>query len=155
MEVLLRSLYGATTVMAVPRRPHCGLAQPAVALRKFWTCSKFPPCQREGPLFWQFLVVLRRSMMEPRRTWRCHCGLRRTSIAVAPHLRCDGGMKIEGRFYFVENVCAHILRFKMRITITSVTHQLSGSILVECVVGPTELSTMWKQDLDWLIDSHN
>ena len=26
---------GATTVMAVPRRSHCGLAQPAVALRKF------------------------------------------------------------------------------------------------------------------------
>ena len=35
MEVLLRSLYGATAGMAVPRRPHCGLAQPAVALRKF------------------------------------------------------------------------------------------------------------------------
>ena len=26
---------GATAVMAVPRRSHCGLAQPAVALRKF------------------------------------------------------------------------------------------------------------------------
>ena len=38
IEVLLRSLYGATAVMAVPRRPHCGLAQPAVALRKFLTC---------------------------------------------------------------------------------------------------------------------
>ncbi len=35
MEVLLRSLYGATAVMAVPRRPHCGLAQPAMTLRKF------------------------------------------------------------------------------------------------------------------------
>ena len=38
MEVLLRSLYGATVVtavMALPRRFHCGLAQPAVALRKF------------------------------------------------------------------------------------------------------------------------
>ena len=44
MEVLLRFLYdtcnhgghgGATAVMAVPRRSHCGLAKPAVALRKF------------------------------------------------------------------------------------------------------------------------
>ena len=46
------SLYGATAVMAVPRQC-CGgnggaaaipltLAQPAVALRKFCTCSKFP-----------------------------------------------------------------------------------------------------------------
>ena len=34
-EVLLRSMYGATAVMAVPRRPHCGLARPAVAMRKF------------------------------------------------------------------------------------------------------------------------
>ena len=35
MKVLLRSLYGVTAVTAVTRRPHCGLAQPAVALRKF------------------------------------------------------------------------------------------------------------------------
>ncbi len=35
MEVLMRSLYCGTAVMAVPRRPHCGLAQPAVALWKF------------------------------------------------------------------------------------------------------------------------
>ena len=28
---------------------------------------------------------------EPRRSWRCHCGLCRTSTAVAPLLRCDGG----------------------------------------------------------------
>ena len=27
---------------------------------------------------------------EPRRSWRCHCGLCRTSTAVAPRLRCDG-----------------------------------------------------------------
>ena len=62
MEVLLWSLYGATAVMAVPRRSRrCGggnggaaaipltLAQRAVALRKFCTRSKFPPCHREGP----------------------------------------------------------------------------------------------------------
>ena len=56
--MLLRSLYGATAVMAVSRRC-CGgnggaaailtLAQPAVALGKFCTCSKFPPGHREGP----------------------------------------------------------------------------------------------------------
>ena len=27
---------------------------------------------------------------EPRRSWRCHCGLCRTNTAVAPRLRCDG-----------------------------------------------------------------
>ena len=73
MEVLLRSLYGATAVMAVPRRPHCGLDQLPVALWKFWTTA------------------------DPRRSRRCHCGLRRTSTAVAPCLRCDDGSTAEAR----------------------------------------------------------
>ena len=30
--------------------------------------------------------------VEPRRSWRFHCGLYRTSTAVAPRLRCDGGI---------------------------------------------------------------
>ena len=29
---------------------------------------------------------------EPRRSWRCHCGLCLTSTAVAPRLQCDGGI---------------------------------------------------------------
>ena len=28
----------------------------------------------------------------PRRSWWCHCGLCHTSTAVAPRLRCDGGI---------------------------------------------------------------
>ena len=31
---------------------------------------------------------------QPRRSWRCHCGLCRTSTAVAPGLRCDGGIRL-------------------------------------------------------------
>ena len=90
MEVLLRSLYG---VMVVPRRPHCGLAQPSVALRKFWTCSKFPP--RKAAVLTVFrgaTAINDGTTAEPRRSWRCHCGLCRTSTAVAPGLRCDGGI---------------------------------------------------------------
>ena len=30
---------------------------------------------------------------ELRRSWRCHCGLCRTSTAVAPRIRCDGGIR--------------------------------------------------------------
>ena len=30
---------------------------------------------------------------EPRRSWRCHCRLCRTSTAVAPRLRCGGGRR--------------------------------------------------------------
>ena len=32
---------------------------------------------------------------EPLRSWRCHCGLCRTSTAMAPRLRCDGGITAE------------------------------------------------------------
>ena len=34
---------------------------------------------------------------EPRRSRRCHCGLCRTSTAVAPSLRCDGSSTAEAR----------------------------------------------------------
>ena len=30
---------------------------------------------------------------EPLRSWRCNCGLCRTSTAVEPRLRCDGGRR--------------------------------------------------------------
>ena len=30
---------------------------------------------------------------EPQPSWRCHCGLCRTSTAVAPRLQCDGGRR--------------------------------------------------------------
>ena len=35
---------------------------------------------------------------EPRRSRRCHWGLCRTSTAVAPRLRCDGGSTAEAGF---------------------------------------------------------
>ena len=31
---------------------------------------------------------------EPRRSWRCYCGLCRTCTAMAPGLRCDGGITV-------------------------------------------------------------
>ena len=34
---------------------------------------------------------------EPRRSWRCPCGLCRTSTAVVPRLRCDGTSTAEAR----------------------------------------------------------
>ena len=34
---------------------------------------------------------------EPRRSRRCHCGICRTSTAVAPRRRCDGGSTVEAR----------------------------------------------------------
>ena len=102
MEVLLRSLYGTTAVMAVPRR--------------YWRCRGNPteigqtrggtaevlnvfkvsavPRRRSA-----FLTVFRDASAindgttaEPRRSWRCYCGLCRTSTAMSP------------RYYYAEIV---------------------------------------------------
>ena len=105
--MLLRSLYGATAVMAVSRRC-CGgnggaaailtLAQPAVALRKFCTymfkVSAVPP-RRSAMLtvFRGATAINDRTTAEPLRPWRCNYGLCRASTAVAPRLRCDGGRR--------------------------------------------------------------
>ena len=38
-------------------------------------------------------AITDRTTAEPQRLWRCHCGSCRTSTAVAPRLRCDGGRR--------------------------------------------------------------
>ena len=48
---------------------------------------------------------------EPRRSWRCHCGLCRTSTAVVPRLRCDGGIT-ETRN--IERIETRIVYFKKK-----------------------------------------
>ena len=128
----------------MPRRSHCGLAQPAVACGSFEhvqsfrrapakvrNFDSFPRCQcglcrtstavaprlrcdgtstakarrnmlkvtavppRRSAVLTVFRGATRindGTTVEPRRSWRCHCGLCRTSTAVAPRLRCDGGI---------------------------------------------------------------
>ena len=79
MEVLQRSLYGAKAVMAVPRRPHCGLAQPAVALRSFEHVQSFHRATANVravlTVFGAATAINDGITAEPRRSWRCHCGL--------------------------------------------------------------------------------
>ena len=161
MEVLLRFLYGATAVMAVPRRswrcrgdPTADWPNPrgTAEVLNMFKVSAVPP--RRSAVLTVFrgataindgttaeprrscrtstaveprlrcdgtstaearrnmlkvaAVLPRRSAVltvfcgattindgitaEPQRSWRCHCGLCRTSTAVAPRLRCDGGI---------------------------------------------------------------
>ena len=97
MEVLLRSLYGATAVTAVPRRPHCGLAQPAEVLNMLKVSAVPPRRSAVLTVFGGATAINDGVTAEPRRSWRCHCGLCRTSTAVAPRLRCDGGSTAEAR----------------------------------------------------------
>ena len=153
IEVLLRFLYGATAVMAVPRRswrcrgdPTADWPNPrgTVEVLNMFTVSAVPPrrsavlivfrgataindgttaecrtstagaprlrcdgnstAETRRNMFKVAAVLPRRSAVltvfrgattindgttaEPRRSWRCHCGLCRTSTAVAPRLRC-------------------------------------------------------------------
>ena len=97
MEVLLRSLYGATAVMEVPRRLHCGLAQSADVLHMFKVSAVPPRTSTVLTVFGGATAINDGTTAEPRRSWRCHCGLCRTSTAVASSLRCDGGSTAEAR----------------------------------------------------------
>ena len=87
----MRSLYGATAVMAVPRRPNCGLAQPADVLNMFKVSAVPLRTSAALTVFGGAKAINGGTTAEPQRSWRCHCGLCRTSTAVASRLRCDGG----------------------------------------------------------------
>ena len=95
MEVLLRSVYGATAVMAVPLRfplrigqACCGIAE---VLNMFKVSTVPPPRSAVLTVFRGATAINDGTTPEPRQSLRCHCGLCRTSTAVAPRLRCDGG----------------------------------------------------------------
>ena len=107
MEVPLRFLYGTTAVMAVPRRSwRCRGDPTADWPNPRWHCGSFEHVQsfRRAPRRSAVLTVFRGATAindgytaEPRRSWRCHCGLCRTSTTVAPRLRCDGNSYAEAR----------------------------------------------------------
>ena len=48
---------------------------------------------------------------EPRRSWRCHCGVCRTSTAVAPGLRCDEVLMEPCRTSHVLHLVSHRAQF--------------------------------------------
>ena len=91
----------------VPRRPwRCRGSPTADWLNPPWHCGSFEHVQsfRRATANVRGLTVLGGATAindgntaEPRRSWRCHCGLCRTSTAVAPRLRCDGGSTAEAR----------------------------------------------------------
>ena len=63
-----------------------------------WHCGRFEhvQCFRRATakvltVFGGTTAINDGTTAEPRRSWRCYCDLCRTSTAVAPGLRCDGG----------------------------------------------------------------
>ena len=73
MEVLLRSLYGATAILAVPLRHHCGLAEPADVLNMFKVSAMPPRTSAVLTVFGGATAINEGTTPELRRSWRCHC----------------------------------------------------------------------------------
>ena len=90
-------------------RCHCGLCRTSTAVAPRLRCDGGSPAEARWNMLKVSAVPPRRSAVltvfrgataindgttaEPRRSWRCHCGLCRKSTAVAPGLRCDGGIR--------------------------------------------------------------
>ena len=106
---------GATAIndgtTAEPKRSwrcHCGLCRSSTALAPRLRCGGGSTAEARRNMLNVSAVRPRRSAVltvfrgataindgttaEPRRSWLCYCGLCRTSTAVAPGLRCDGGI---------------------------------------------------------------
>ena len=83
------------TSTAVAPRLRCDGGSTADARRNMLKVSAVPP-RRSAVLtvFGGATAINGGKTAEPWRSWRCHCGLCRTSTAVAPRLRCDGGIRV-------------------------------------------------------------
>ena len=115
-SAVLTVFRGATAIIdgttAEPRRSwrcHCGLCRTSTAVAPRLRCDGTITGEARRNMFKVAAVPPRRSAVltvfrgattindgttaEPRRSWRCHCVLCRTSTAVSPRLRCDGGIR--------------------------------------------------------------
>ena len=114
-SAILTVLRGATAITdgttAEPRRSwrcQCGLCRTSTAVAPRLRCDGTSTAEARRNMLKVAAVPPRRSAVltvfrgastindgttvEPRRSWRCHCGVCRTSTAVASRLRCDGGI---------------------------------------------------------------
>ena len=84
------------TGTAVAPRLRCDGGSTADAPRNMLKVSAVPPrTPRRSAVLIVFggpTAINDGTTAELRRSWRCHCGLCRTSTAVAPRIRCDGGI---------------------------------------------------------------
>ena len=156
MEVLLRSLYGATAVIcgatAVPRRCHGGHGGAAATPPRFGPTrddtaevlnmlkvSAVPP-RRSAVLtvFGGATTINDETTAELRRSWRWHCGSCRTSTAVAPRIRCDGGIiTVQTNVFPTELIFTRqLLVFVVSRTLSLFRHTIKddGCELVKCAI---------------------
>ena len=87
------AVYVVGTSTALASRLRCDGGSTAEARRNMIKVSAVPP-RRSAVLsvFRGATAINDGTTAEPRRSWRCHCGLCHTSTEVAPGLRCDGGI---------------------------------------------------------------
>ena len=97
MEVLLRFLYGHGGATAIPLRIGPTRGRTAEVLNMFKVSAVPPRRSAVLTVFRGAMAINDGTTAEPQRSWQCHCGLCRTSTAVAPRLRCDGTSTAEAR----------------------------------------------------------
>ena len=109
MEVLLRGHGGdggATAVLVRCHGGHCGAAATPLrisptrddteeVLNMLKVSALTPRRSAVLTVFGGATAINDGITAEPRRSWRCHCGLCRTSTTVESRLRCDGGSTAE------------------------------------------------------------
>ena len=99
---------GITAEPGRSRRCHCGLCRTSTAVAPHLRCDGGSTAEARRNMLSVSAVLSRRCAVltvfggataindgttaELRRSWRCNCGLCRTSTAVAPRIRCDGGI---------------------------------------------------------------
>ena len=127
-------------------RLRCDGDSTAEALRNMLKVSAVPP-RRSAVLtvFRGATAINDGTTAEPQRSWRCHCGLCRTSTAVAPGLRCDGGINYRIKFK-LSTLTYRVLAIHQPPYLASLLHfsdiprQLRSSALQQLSIPRTKLN---------------
>ena len=94
---------GATAVHVRCHGGHGGATRwPAEVLNMFKVSAVPPRRSAVLTVFRGATAITDGTTAALQRSWRCHCGLCRTSTAVAPRLRCDGTRTAEARRYMLK-----------------------------------------------------
>ena len=145
---------GATAEPRRSGRSHCGLCRSSTAVAPRLRCDGASTAEARRNMFKVAAVPPRMSAVltvfrgattindettaEPRRSWRCHCGSCRTSTAVAPRLRYDGGIS--------KTSCSIVSNALDKSSITSKTMLFRSSVAsISFLIRSSAVSVEWPE----------
>ena len=128
--MLLRSFYGATAVAAATPLRIGPTRDGTAEVLNMLKVSAMPP-RRFAVLtvFGGATAINDGTTAEPRRSWRCHCGLCRTGTAVAPRFRCDGGITCLYIYARLHQGCSRTVLYNSLVLVRGKHPGLSGQKL--------------------------